>query len=87
MEGRPAPEPREAGLSLQRKTGQGTGQSPVIELRREASDTPSESECRAADALNSSPTETLSEYEIRQFIEFFTILDRWDREAHGHETM
>ena len=29
----------------------------------------------------------LSDEDIRKFIGFFTMLDRWDREAHGNETM
>jgi hypothetical protein len=80
-------ESREAGLSIQPKTGRGTGQSPVVQIRREAPNTSSTSECREADTLNDSPDRELSEYETQQFIEFFTILDRWDREAHGNETV
>jgi hypothetical protein len=39
------------------------------------------------EARRSSVAESLSEGEIRQFIEFFTTLDRWEREAHGNQAM
>src|ERR1019366_4084677 len=62
----------------QRKTGQGAGQSPAERSRRAAlgSFTPStESDLVLPYDLNDS--------QITALIEFFQILDRWDREAHG----
>jgi hypothetical protein len=38
---------------------------------------------REAVTLNASGVESLDEYSVRQLIEFFEILDRWDRETHG----
>lgn len=57
--------------SPQPKTGRGAGQSPAITREREAlAPNPS------ADAFDESA--------IRQLIEFFELLDRWDREAHAN---
>jgi hypothetical protein len=82
-----APESREAGLSYQPKTGRGAGQNPAEELQREALDADRTSDPRAAGTLDARSADSLSDDDIQQFIEFFKILDRWDREAHGHETM
>jgi hypothetical protein len=68
---------REAGIS-QRKTVRGAGQSPAIRSQRATlgSFTPSaESDLDLPYDLNDS--------QITALIEFFQILDRWDREAHG----
>jgi len=35
----------------------------------------------------SPPAITLGDSQIALLIDFFTILDRWDREAHGQPTM
>ena len=84
----------------QPKSGRGAGQGSAIQSRREAG-VPSErsslgweapgsfsaSAAREAGALNASDLESLDEYSIRQLIEFFQILHRWDREAHGNQTM
>jgi hypothetical protein len=82
-----ASEYREARLPAQPKTGRGTEQSSVEYLQREALDTYHTSDPRVAAALDVPSVDKLDDYSIRQFIEFFTILDRWDREAHGNETM
>ena len=82
-----APESREAGLPSQPKTGRGTEQSSVEYLRREAPDTDRTSDPREAGTLEARTVDSLSDDDVHQFIEFFKILDRWDREAHGHETM
>jgi hypothetical protein len=71
--------PRAAG-GAQRKTGRGAGQSPAILSQRAAlcSFTPSvESDAVLPYALDDS--------QITALIEFFQILDRWDREAHGQQ--
>jgi len=81
------PESREAGLPPQHKTGRGTEQSSVECLQREALDTDPTSDPREAGALDARTANSLSDDDIQQFIEFFTILDRWDREAHGTQTM
>jgi hypothetical protein len=60
------------------------GQSPTIELQREALDTTKTTEPCALPALNARSAASLSDDDIQQFIEFFKILDRWDREAHGN---
>jgi len=82
-----APESREAGLPSQHKTGRGTEQSSVGYLQREALDTDPTSDPREAGALDVRTADSLSEDDLHQIIEFFTILDRWDREAHGTQTM
>jgi hypothetical protein len=80
-------ESRVAGLS-QPKTGQGFGDGvPDIETQREALRSLSPSGDREAGALGASGLESLDDYSIRQLLEFFEILDRWDREAHGKQTM
>jgi hypothetical protein len=48
---------------------------------------PVPSDERAAFSLDAAPSEPLSEFEIQTLIQFFTTLDRWDREAHGTQTM
>jgi hypothetical protein len=74
------PEAREVGLP-QRKTGQGAGQSPAIPIQREALD---------ANAFNVGEIpsrKTLEDSEIASLLQFFEILNRWDREAHDAEIM
>lgn len=57
--------------SPQPKTGRGAGQSPAITREREA--------------LALSPSvDAFDESAIRQLIEFFELLDRWDQEAHAN---
>ena len=58
-----------------------------MEPQREALGSLSPSDDREADALNVSNLESLDDYSVRQLLEFFEILDRWDREAHGNQTM
>ena len=41
---------------------------------------------RVAGTLDT-PVAVLDEYSVRQLSEFFKTLDRWDREAHGNQTM
>ena len=66
--------PREAGPS-QPKTGRVAGRSPAIQSRRAAPE---------SEALSSaSPLADLQDFELGPLLEFFKILDRWDREAHG----
>lgn len=78
---------RAAGLS-QPKTGQGFGDRvPDVESQREALGSLKPSGDREAGALNASDPELLDDYSVRQLLEFFEILDRWDREAHGTKTM
>jgi hypothetical protein len=60
------------------------GQSPAIELRREALDTCKTTATLEATALNARTADSLSDDDIQQFIEFFQILDRWDRAQHGN---
>jgi hypothetical protein len=79
-----APESREAGLPYQPKTGRGAGQSPAIELQREALDTSKTIGTSKAQALNARTADSLTDDDIQQFIEFFKILDRWDRAQHGN---
>jgi hypothetical protein len=50
-------------------------------------DTDPTSDPSEAGALDARTADALSEDDLQQIIEFFTILDRWDREAHGTETM
>jgi hypothetical protein len=72
---------REAGIS-QRKTVRGAGQSPAVQTQREAlgSLTPStQSESALPYALDDA--------QITILIQFFQTLDRWDKEAHGIQTM
>jgi len=69
-------ESRAAGLS-QPKTGRGAGQSPAIQSQRAALSTTSESAGREAFAHD-----LLDDSSIASVIEFFKLLDRWDREAH-----
>ena len=72
---------RAAGLS-QRKTGRSARRSLAIQARREApgSFTPSDE--------SDSPTPyALDESQISALIQFFSTLDRWDKEAHGSQIM
>jgi hypothetical protein len=71
--------PREAGTS-HRKTGRGAGQRPASQFRREAPDT---------NALVSKPAllANLQDFELEPLLNFFRILDRWDREARGTQPM
>ena len=71
----------------QPKNARGLGQSPNLDSRREALGSLSASVDREAGALDTFRIESLDDYSTRQYIEFFTILDRWDREAHGNQTM
>jgi len=73
---------REAGLPSQRKTGRGVGQSPAIELQREALDSSPASDPHRADPLDTGRAESLSDEDIRQIIDFFKMLDRWEKETH-----
>lgn len=82
-----APESREAGLPSQRKTGRGTERRSVEYPQREALGTDQTSDPREAGALDARTADSLTDDDVRQIIEFFTILDRWDREAHGTKTM
>lgn len=72
---------REAGLP-QPKIRRGAGWNPAISTQREALghiDEPSET--------GASGASTLDDYQVELLIDFFTTLDRWDREAHGTPTM
>ena len=71
----------------QRKTVRGVGQSPTADGQREALAPNVPSVEREAFALDVVPAESLSEIEIQAVIQFFTILDRWDREAHEAKIM
>ena len=77
-------ESRAAGLPYQPKTGRGAGETPAIELQREALDTSKTIGTSEAQALTARNADSLSDDDIQQIIEFFKILDRWDREAHGN---
>ena len=69
------PESRAAGLRSQPKTGRGAGQSPAVKEQRAA--------LHADESEGEAPSVTvLEEHDIRLLLEFFTVLDRWDREAH-----
>jgi len=82
-----APKLREAGLPYQPKTGRGAGQGTAEELQREALDTDQFSYPSEAGALDARSADSLSVDDLPRLIEFFTMLDRWDREAHGTQTM
>jgi hypothetical protein len=72
----------------QRKSGQGFGDGvPDIESQREALGSLSPSGGREAGALDAFSVASVDDYSVRQLLEFFEILDRWDREAHGTQTM
>ena len=72
-------ESRAAGLS-QPKTGRGAEQRSAIEIEREALDSPSSSAKR--DAVD------LDDHSISQILDFFRLLDRWDREgSHADQVM
>lgn len=71
-------ESRAAGLS-QPKTGRGVGQSPAKDSQRIALS--SSSECLKCDTPANDP---LDDFSIASVIQFFKILDRWDREAHAN---
>ena len=80
-------ETREAGLA-QHKTGQGAGQSPAERPQREALGTcdacPDRDDCHEP---HLSPLCNLDDSQLAVLIDFFRILDRWDREAHGKQSM
>ncbi len=59
----------------QPKTGRGAGQSSAITREREA---------LALSSPPENPVESFDESAIRELIEFFELLDRWDREAHAN---
>jgi hypothetical protein len=75
---------REAGLPHQPKTGRGTEQSSVEYLQREALDSCQTSDPREAGAHDARTADSLSDDDIQQFIEFFQILNRWDRAQLGN---
>ncbi len=79
-------ESRAAGL-FQPKTGRGAGWNPATKAQREALGSLKPSVDRDAGALDACNLESLDDYSVRQLLEFFEILDRWDREAHGKQTM
>jgi len=60
------------------------GQSPAEELQREALDTSKATEPCKTPAHNARTADSLTDDDIQQFIEFFQILDRWDRAQHGN---
>jgi hypothetical protein len=72
---------REAAGS-QPKNGRGSGQSPAIRARRTAP---------GSFTLSDQPSlvlpYTLNDSQITDLIQFFETLDRWDKEAHGPQTM
>jgi len=73
--------PREAG-GAQRKTGRGAGQSPAVQTQRAALGSltpPADSDSVLPYALDDS--------HITALIEFFQILDRWNREAHAAKVL
>ncbi len=65
----------------------GAGRSLALLSQCEALGSLSPSINRAAGALDASDIDALDEYSIRQLLELFEILDRWDREAHGSQAM
>ena len=69
------PESREAGLRSQPKTGRSARQSLATEGQREALHSENEH-------FDAPLAGMLDEHHIQTLVEFFTILDRWDREAH-----
>jgi hypothetical protein len=71
----------------QRKTVRGVGQSPTVPPRREALGSSVQSDKLGALSLDGFASESLSDLEINTVIQFFTILDRWDREAHETKIM
>jgi hypothetical protein len=58
------------------------GQSPAIELQREALDSSPASDPREVVALDTRSAEFLSDEDIRQIIDFFKMLDQWENETH-----
>ena len=73
--------PREAGLT-QRKTGRGAGQSPAVLTQREAL-------ASINDFTDSDPILgcSLDNSQIRELIQFFQTLDRWDRELRSSKSI
>ena len=72
---------REAGLP-QPKIGRGAGWNPAVLAQRGALGTslqPKEAQA--------SPSVTLDKSQIKALAEFIKTLDRWDREAHGIQSM
>lgn len=78
-------ESRAAGL-CQPKTGRGAGQSPAIKPQREALGASVSAKGEAV-AHVVPATDKPDDFDITSVIRFFEILDRWDREAHGPQTM
>jgi len=72
---------REAGIP-QPKIGRGAGQSPAVSPQREALGSIFESSENQASTLGA-----LDDSQIASLLDFFTTLDRWDREAHGNLSM
>jgi hypothetical protein len=75
---------REAGLPYQPKTGRVAGQGPAEYHQREALDSCQTSDPREAGAHDARTADSLSDDDIQKFIDFFNILDRWDRAQHGN---
>lgn len=72
---------REAGLT-QPKIRRGAGRSPAVPTEREAL-ARTDGEWEAETTIHT----TLDDSQLALLIDFFTTLDRWDREAHGQPTM
>jgi hypothetical protein len=66
--------------AFQPKSGQGAGQSPAISSQREALHPENENP-------NAHLAGMLDEHHIQVLVEFFTILDGWDREAHEFQSL
>jgi hypothetical protein len=72
---------REAAES-QPKNGRGSGQSPAIRVRCEAPGS-----FTLLPESSSTPIRKLGDSEVKALIQFFEILDRWEKEAHGSQIM
>jgi hypothetical protein len=73
---------------LQPKSGAGSGVAdPTADSQREALGSLVPSDERAAFSLDAVDADPLSETELQSLIQFFTTLDRWDKEAHGTQIM
>lgn len=79
-------ESREAGPQSQPKTGRGAGQCPAVEVLREAQYKHASSNSSEQGKHSEDPL-TLDETSTRALLEFFLMLDRWDREANHAPTM
>jgi hypothetical protein len=71
----------EAGLA-QPKIGRGAGWNPAVLGQREALGT-----CLQFPEAQASPLPALDQSQIRALAEYIKILDRWDSEAHGIQSM